>query len=216
MVQAGFYITAPVKKHGSCTLPCEKILSISHCICNIQPDLNGCYFRRMLIKTEQTAYKKLLGLSDNEFSQMKNDISDMIDKKHLCFDSRFTVLSDAQRIYRHYLKNIPELRIIGISTEESCIGILNREGFEPLCCQYRYENNMAIGTEILGWDNGSFHSWLCNGLEKDISDKFPLKISELGLIQNSFYEAIQFAEHIAGMGEPVEWIPFLLSDCTEL
>lgn len=212
--QLGYYITAPVSRPGYISLPCEKILSVSRCICDIHPDLTGCYFINHIA---HSAYKNRLGLSDDKFRQLKTDISELIDRRILSLDSCFAKLPDALYIFRNFLQNIPDLKIIGISTDEKYFDTLIAEGFDVLSNSSLSDeiNGALIGGEILGWDNGSFHSYLCNSLEKEILEKYTMTVSQTGLIQNSFEEITQFAEHIKRLGEPVQWIPFLLHNCTE-
>jgi hypothetical protein len=66
-----------------------------------------------------------------------------------------------------------------------------------------------FGYEILGWDNGGFHSYLCNGFEKNISREYELAINEFGVIQNSYTMVKEFAKYLADKGgEPLIWLPF--------
>ncbi len=64
--------------------------------------------------------------------------------------------------------------------------------------------NPPAGCDILGWDIGGFHSFLCNSLQAELPEAM---FNELGLLKNEFGEVADFARRIQGKGEPVEWIP---------
>jgi hypothetical protein len=71
----------------------------------------------------------------------------------------------------------------------------------------------VLGYDVLGLDdNGSFHSWLCSGLEDDIYERFGIRPNAAGLL-NSMEEAIQCALYAASDdvdAEPVLWQPWLI------
>ena len=72
-----------------------------------------------------------------------------------------------------------------------------------------------IGYDIIGLEWGGFiHSYLCNGLQKDIAEKFPLTVNDYSLIQNPYEQVKEFADYIQGKGEPVYWIPVAMYEHT--
>ena len=62
----------------------------------------------------------------------------------------------------------------------------------------------AIGMDILGWDNYSFHSFLCNSLQDEFTD---IRFNKYGFIETDYETAALIASKIQGMGEPVDWFP---------
>ncbi len=48
------------------------------------------------------------------------------------------------------------------------------------------ERGSFLRYEILGWDSSSYHSYLCNGLDKDISETHRLRVIDFGIIENSY------------------------------
>lgn len=69
------------------------------------------------------------------------------------------------------------------------------------------------GGDMLGWEplgiecSGTFHSWLCNGIEKAAADKFGIRPANNGLLSEET-QAVMIADAInAGelSGEPVPW-----------
>ena len=63
-----------------------------------------------------------------------------------------------------------------------------------------------LGCDVIGWDMGGFHSFLCNSLQELFAD---LCFTENGLADVSYAEAEKMADKIIedGRGEPVEWLP---------
>ena len=59
----------------------------------------------------------------------------------------------------------------------------------------------------MGYECGSFHSWLCNALYKDVEESYELKFNSFGLLENDWEEVCAMTAAIQGIGEPVVWTP---------
>ena len=135
----------------------------------------------------------------------------MFNAEELGHDSCFTKLSDALLISKKYLYNLPCIKIISLALEDAYKDIFIEDATPKWNISLLKEQKTDgdfIGYDILGWDTGGFHSYLCNGLNKDIESKYSLEINDLGLIQNQYSQVKEFAEYIEGQGEPVIWLPF--------
>ena len=65
---------------------------------------------------------------------------------------------------------------------------------------------------MLGFDVGLFHSWICNGLERDAADDLGIRPNQHGFI-TTFEEAervARWANDDEGT-EPVDWRPWAIS-----
>lgn len=215
LINVGYYIIETVPRPDYISLPCSKVISASPCICSLHPDLSGCFWKKN--PDEEAEYRQQLGLTPMEFSNMSEMVSQYFQKNRIDTDSHFIYLSDAVNLYHSYLKGGANLHIVSISTTEKYLTVLEGTPYwgqnapvspEPI-------KGKLAGGEILGFDTGSFHSYLCNFLEKYICERHKLICDpDHGLIQNPFSEIEEFAACISGKGEPVDWIPFLLRDCT--
>lgn len=186
----GYFIVEPAIKPACFDLPCEKIISLSDCIVNIHPQITLEDFELSPIK--KLAENGLFSLSDR----------------------RFTHLSDALVFYRKTAKNTDGLRIVGQFAAADIIERYKQGEIPPGClCDENIAPNGFLGGEILGEDGG-LHSYLCNGFEQDLREKFPITWNEWGLIANNYEELRAFADFIEGEGEPVDWLPYLLFDYT--
>lgn len=207
----GYYIVEPVSVPKYLNLKCKQILTTTDCICNIHPSLLGSFWVNH--ERQQPEYKKSLGLSDEKFGELKETVSQLYYKHELCVDGRFAKLSDALWFCDKYLYNLSDIKVISISLE----GIFKNAFIEDvgenlnMCLLTKQEfNGDFLGYDILGWDWSGFHSYLCNGLHKDISNKYNLEINDFGLIQNPYSQVKEFAEYIEDKGEPVNWLPFAI------
>lgn len=147
---------------------------------------------------------------------LKKDVSRLLDDGKIVTDGLFKNRKDAKEIYQNYFSANDAIRIIGISVQAPYDDVLQEE-LGNSGWLYTQENvqGKPLGFEIIGWDISGWHSYLCNGLQKIIEEKYLLKVNDQGLIQNSYEEVVDFAKRIEGMGEPVEWVPVAVHDYTE-
>jgi hypothetical protein len=213
-LRLGYYIVEPAPKPQHCKLNCGQILTVSDCICILHPNLKGSYWDNY--EDEESNYQKRLGLSDESFIDMKATVSQLVDARNLEIDSRFANLSDAISFYNKYMRHLTNLRIVSIALGDAFKDVLIN-ALNGVSCNLtsmvlndvETDGNL-LGYDILGWDLSSFHSYVCNSLENDISAVYPLKVDSFGIIQNQYDECIKIAEYIRGKGEPVDWLPFAM------
>lgn len=68
----------------------------------------------------------------------------------------------------------------------------------------------VMGYEILGYEYGLFHSWLCNNLVPGTCTKLEMKLNAMGFIDDTSM-ARRAAECCGDLpAEPVAWLPWLL------
>jgi hypothetical protein len=67
-----------------------------------------------------------------------------------------------------------------------------------------------IGFDVLGYDTGRFHSWLCHGLETEVEQKLAIRPGPDGLLPD-LISARAVADYTNGLGgevEPVLWLAY--------
>ena len=121
-------------------------------------------------------------------------------------------MKDALEFYKEFSEKADGLRIVGQFVAKDIAGRFISENDFCLCGE-NLEPKMLLGGEILGFDGG-LHSYLCNGLDKNLREEFAIRWNGWGLIENSYEELRTFAAFIQGQGEPAEWLPYLLFDYT--
>lgn len=120
-----------------------------------------------------------------------------------------------------------DIRIIGIGLPENFVEeFLNEEESLSKRAEERYGietmlinktkmdfNGMRMnGYEVLGFDYGSFHSYICNSLEKDYSDKFTFYLNENGFIPtlDMAIKCCDYSNDDEVGTEPVLWLPWAI------
>ena len=182
-----------------------KLLTASSCFCRLHPDLSACHWIGW--ETKKTPYQQETGLSDEEISALSLHLSGM----EVDSDSRFEHLQDAQNIRQTHFPHRNDIHLISISLAAPYRDELSSHGpgnhLTGAICTQTLDGGQHIGNDILGWDIGSFHTYLCNGFEQDIAENYPLRFNSWGLIDNPYKEVETFADLIRNQGEPVLWIP---------
>ena len=206
----GYYIVQPYPTPEYLSLTCEHVLTVSQCFGDVHPSLVGLLFH-LEHDPQQLEYKKSLALSDEEFSKLQEIVLHLYKSHKLDVDGRFVELSDALSFCEKCLYNLPNVKIISIALESAYKDIFIEDAGRCLNASFlekQQSNGNFLGYDILGWDFSYFHTYLCNSLHQDISDRYPLELNAFGLIQNHYSYVKEFSEYIDGEGEPVLWPPF--------
>lgn len=176
--------------------------------------LDICFFQNNHIgQKERDVYKKRWGFSDEKALELEQEIGELFGKG-LAEDGRFQCLSDARYFYDSSFSK-GNCILVSVSTSEKYFDILKEElaheslGKKCLVSGVTDENEL-LGFDILGWNIGGFHTFLCNGLQKMLPDA---KFNSYGLLENTFEETAAFSAQIQGCGEPVLWVPCRIGKC---
>ncbi len=216
----GFYI-CPVKtikifewnKSG-------KMLSVSPCFNDIEPMIEvNDYFRGWFEddnrhKADKENHRKSMGLNSTEYSEFLTLIHKLCgEDRTIDVDGRFSRFSDAKNIFDRYFKKLG-YKLVSVSTTDKY--------FEAFAAEHSYsrikkgwelcgepDNSKLLGYDILGWDFDRFHTFMCNMLYEELPKA---RFNELCLLENDFSEVEKFAEDIADLGEPVDWLPFRIGE----
>ncbi len=205
----GYYICERIK------IPCflkreGKMISVSECFGGIHPKLDTCFFQNSYVSEEErNAYKRRWNLEDEKAGDFIRETGALLGSRLAC-DGRFSSLSDARRFYDSFFAK-GDCILVSVSAEEKYFkflcGEMQENGCELTGCA---DENALLGYDILGWDTGSFHTFLCNSLQ----EMLPAAVfNGYGLLENSYDEVLAFAEAVQGYGEPVEWVPCRIGRC---
>lgn len=208
----------------------ETVLSVSSCLCKQYPD-TGTLWGNSEVK--KARYMDQLGLSLNTFQLFEKWIEEHRNTSDVLFPQVFSSLHSAQDFLNRFLIQLPGIRIISIGLPEryksdflediELFSSKNPEpyGVEKMLLQHHppeIEGAKKVGYEVLGFDSGSFHSYLCNGLERDFRQHFNFSPNRYGLI-NSIEEADRYSDYCNGLGEEetesVLWLPWAIYEYKE-
>lgn len=182
----------------------KKFISVSECLCDHQPQLEFCAGVKPY--GNNTDYQEKYHLTLNRYQMMSAQIEILFDKKLFQSDGRFLRKEDAVSFYKTYF-NLPEIALISLEIDKALSTKLSTT-FTYMQNENKYDtlsiSQEMLGYDIIGWDIGGFHSFLCNSLHKEFYD---IKFTSLGLLDMDYWKVELMAQMIQGKGEPVDWIP---------
>ncbi len=223
-LSAGYYLILPTprKEYMDKVIVPESVLSVSECICTHYPDISILWGNSEIKKDR---YMEQIGLSPNTFQLLEQWIEEHRETGDVLFPQVFSNLNAAQMFVNHFLNHLPDIRIISIGLPEQYkvdfledVAAYSSKNPEPYGVEKILQRQLAvnmegfqkIGYEVLGFDSGLFHSYLCNGLEHDFSQQFNFSINSRGLI-HTFEEADRYSNYCNELGEATEavlWFPW--------
>lgn len=225
-LSAGYYLILPTprKEYMDKAVVHESVLSVSECICTHYPDISILWGNSELKKDR---YMDQLGLSLTTFQLLEQWIEEHRKIGDMLFPQVFSNLNAAQTFVDRFLNHLPDIRIIIIGLPKQYkvdfledIAAFSSKNFEPYGVEKMILQHLSpdmdgakkIGYEVLGFDSGSFHSYLCNGLERDFNHQFNTSLNSHGLI-HTFEEADHYSDYCNELGEATEavlWLPWAI------
>jgi hypothetical protein len=198
------------------------IFSISSCVCKIYPDIWALSW----VKNSEEEIEKVktdLNLDNSGFFELQRYADLLFNSNKFGWPNVFFDINTPGEFYHKYMKDIPHIKLLGIGLSEEYVNkFLEKEKplhghgkpgvYENLSCHKYMETSKELGFEILGYDSGSFHSFICNRLETDYRDRLNIRLNENGLIE-SYDDAAHAAEYTMkdDVGaEPALWMPWVI------
>jgi hypothetical protein len=229
-VSAGFFVSKRVPRQAymsSALLP-EKLISASHCIGNFIPDLWAIEWVNES-QESRAENAEAFGIDSTKLKEVINWVTprfgDEIGWPNICFN-----LAIAKEIKTLFVPEMVDSVIIELALHRKFIDAFCAEAepaksqadYAPVGKQGVYEailkgrtimpGGMQLGFEPLVFDGALSCSWLCNGLEKDIKERFGISPNKYGFIE-LFEDACKSIEYISREdvgAEPGLWLPWLL------
>jgi hypothetical protein len=138
--------------------------------------------------------------------------------------SCFYSLDAAKGFAADFLAGATGLRLVGLGLHEKHVASFveesqprePREGAPGIATQLAREQPLAPGGELLGWEplgwDHGFHSWLCNGLEREVARERGIRPGAWGLLESAeaAEEVAAFAGREETHAEPGLWLPWVL------
>ena len=202
-----------------------RLLSASACLANFIPDdwaMEWC--RRP--DTDRVATSREFGVGPDALSSISDwATKNLVDGGAFGWPNVFPRWEDAIQFATLFLKPDPDLILIGLGLHESFSALFLEE---TRCTS---EDSLPLGLflginsaarlrpggfilrwEVLGYNACIFHSWLCNGLEKNVDAHFGIRPGRYGLIQSET-DAVRAAEFCGREETGAEeglWLPWLV------
>ncbi|WP_251135502.1 hypothetical protein [Exiguobacterium sp. s192] len=226
-ISAGYFLVMPTprKDYMDEKIVPETVLSVSSCLCKQYPDTSILWGNS---EVKKARYMDQLGLSLNTVQLFEQWIEEHRNTGDVLFPQVFSSLHSAQDFLNRFLIQHPGIRIISIGLPEryksdflediELFSSKNPEpyGVEKMLLQHHppeKDGAKKVGYEVLGFDSGSFHSYLCNGLESDFRQHFNFSPNRYGLI-DSIEEADRYSDYCNELSEEetesVLWLPWAI------
>lgn len=230
VIFGGYCIITPVERpdYMDKQLIPDTVLSASDCICDFHPEINVLWGRSKEVKHK---YIQRLNISESTYEEIANWVADKFEGGFFAYPQVFTTIELAKEFLYKYLCHLSDAKIIGIGLPEKYVDEFityeeplnageNQNGIEKLLLSglpIEEKDSKFMGYEILGYESGSFHSYLCNGLEKDFNEHFKFTLNQNGFIP-SLEEAASYCEYSNDENldtETVLWLPWAIYDYTK-
>lgn len=198
----------------------EFVQSASGCICEQHPTLDVFWG---MSEKEKALYRARLRLSEEEFLKLTELVEIHQESGELGYPQTFQTVERAKECRDSFFSHI-ELDIIEIGLPESHMSDFleqgdegkspERYGVECFILKEEIEKptGRLLGYEVLGYENGMFHSYLCNSLEQDFAKQFTFRLNENGFIP-TLEEAERYCSYCNQEDietEPVLWLPWAI------
>lgn len=223
-ISGGYYIISPLTRaeYMDKTILPETIISASDCLCDFHPEIDILWGSSN--KSKQN-YSKKLNLSKETYEEMEKWVEDKFEEETFQFPQLFTTVHLAREFAKKFLHHLNDIRIIGIGLPENLVQAFLDEaetlsksskeqyGIETLLLNrtpMEIQGADIKGYEVLGFEFGKFHSYICNSLEKDYKKEFSFSLNENGLIPSldMAYRCCDYSNDEAVGTEPVLWLPW--------
>ena len=222
-ISGGYFLALPALRSGSMNaelLP-DAILTASGCLANFAPDTWGIAWTGDTIESRREAAARF-GLDEQGLRALTDWSTEAMDSGSLGWPNVFFDVETAFHVRARFLPASVEPVVFGIALpadlrdaflEETRPG--PGEGTPGVVMALEAnarqdERGSVLGFDVLGWDHGGFHSYICNGLETEFERALGLTPNSHGFFATE-QEARRCAEH-AGVettgAEPALWLPW--------
>lgn len=181
----------------------EKLISVSDCLCNHEPQIFLCHGWKSEGNNEE--YRLSYNLNMEQYIEMSQKITKLFSDEKFFTDGRFLNVKDAQYFYKKYFSDSQYI-LVSLVIKPCYLNALGKD-FKIEEEADDEEGSELLGCDIIGWDISGFHSFLCNSLHEEYEN---IKFNSFGLLDMEYTDVEKMTLKIQGMGEPVVWVPVII------
>jgi hypothetical protein len=221
---AGGYLfvgAAPRPQYSEARVLPASLWTPTSCICELYPEhwaFSWCKPRQ----GDVDAAIRQLGLDPADLQRLQAWVDQQFGQGRVGFPGIFLDLEVARQFAASFVRAGPEIKLLGIGLPELYVpeflaearpgpqegppGVyLAVESGAPLA-----EGGASLGFEPLAYEYGSFHSFICNSLEKDYVERLRLPINEHGRFTElaACERAVEYTRLDTTGAEPALWQPW--------
>ena len=199
----------------------QEFYSLSNCICSHHPDISVLPWVDCTEEREQ--YRQKLRLTVEEFKVLQSQADRWFDLDRYAWGEVFLDLDLAKEFAANYLSHLQNIKLLAIATTANyrdsflATELSLNNSHVGICKALKLNRTIEIernflGYEILGYEYGGFHSFVCNHLETDFANKLNIQLNQYGLIgqYDLATKASDYANNSDTGAEPVLWIPWAI------
>jgi len=222
----GYYLVegTPIKKWMNHDLLPKQIFTPSSCICDLHP-AELCLSWVNSDKTSKSVYRDKLKLTKSQFEHLQHEVDFGFESEKFGWPQVFIEVEEAQLFRKRWLSHLNNIKLIAIATtNQHREKFLSEEGLQEQNAGtsgnwLALNRKMIIevepgllGFEVLGFELGGFHSFICNSLENDFSKVLKIQFNANGLIGDfkKAEQAATYAKNPKVGAEPALWQPWAI------
>lgn len=225
-VSGGYFIARPAMRSAfmNADLLPEMIITATDCIVDLVPNTWSIEWSRETQAARREEAAKF-GLEDVELAAFTAWCTSALESGDLAWPGVFLSVDVALRVKREFLSRAASLVVIGIALPRDLVSAFLDEtrveagqGEPGSVAAVRggktpSDRGRPLGYDVLGWDFGGFHSYVCNGLETEFADAFKIRPNRWGFF-DLLDDARRCADHCnleTTGAEPALWMPWRVS-----
>jgi hypothetical protein len=222
-VSGGYFVARPTRRppHISAELLPERILTASDCIVDLAPNTWASDWTHDP-QVDRLAKARRFGLDEEGLEALTRWATSGITGGQVAWPGMLLSLDAALEMKRLFLS--PNAIVFGISLPEDLRArFLEHAGVPPgqgapgvvQAVEKKLvpaEGGSVRGFDVLGWDAGTFHSYLCNGLESNFKNELSIVPNEHGFFdsESDARRCAERANNDTSGVEPGLWLPWLV------
>lgn len=219
-IALGYYMILPTPRQAfmSDALLPDCIRSVSNCICPKAPDDWALDWASGYTSEERVAQALHFGISKDRVQDVIAFATDEFERQ-TGYPNVFYTPQYARTFYEEFLQN-GEAELIGLGIHSSDYDVLIEEltptegqgehGIYRVAAQQQplAPNGEVLGYEIVNFDAFLCCSWLCNGLEVAVSERWDVRPNQYGLLDDRLaaQQAAEFCGSDEVKAEPGLWL----------
>lgn len=206
----------------------ELVWSMGGCIC---PKIPGPWVLTWTTDSNSLArrgeYRKKLPWKAKQFHAMQLRFDQWFESGQFGYPNVFLSQEDANAAFGTFFFPLQDLRLFSIALPESYVAEFierfsghDNIGENGVCQKLRqlekhwWATGTPLGYEVLGYDGGDFHSFLCHGLGKVFAEDLGLQLTPEARLADwgQAEQAAQYCRREDANVEPGLWQPWLISE----
>jgi hypothetical protein len=198
----------------------DRILTLSSCLTALFPDSWALDWVKC---TDEACVASAgrLGIPSSDLPRVSARVGELFNDGALAWPNVWRRPDVARTVTRDLLHELDDLALVGVGVPRDFVAPLltelaphSQEGAPGVYLAALADEPMSaggslVGWEVLGFDRGSCHSWLCNGIHVQAATRVERLPGALGLLESeaAAREILRMMAEDSEKAEPATWVP---------